>query len=425
MARNADVEGMHLPGTQRVLLRVCWYGAAVLLAAFVLQAATGLGGDGVATLFQDYVYNALLLAGAGFCLWRAAAFREERLAWLVMGAGIVAWTGADVLWTVVYANHASPPYPSVADGLWLLYYPAACVTLLLLVRARVGKIRLNLLFDGLIAALTVAALCCAVLYGPVVHASAGDLSPEVLTNLAYPLGDLLLLGLVVAILGLTGWRPGRGWILLASASRSPPCRRRLPAPDGGGPMSRARCSRPWPPPRSWWGSPRGSRPNGRRRPPREPPDGAGAVRARPDGVGLLSYDHFDRLNGHRDPRLGRAPARGGADRPAVLREPAHDLANPRRGAHRPADRPAQPAQPDDDMSAELALATPEEPRAIVLFDLDGFKEYNDTFGHPAGDGLLVRLGCGSRTPYGARPRLPPRATSSPCCCGPARAAWSR
>src|SRR5918996_3783548 len=127
-------------GTKRVLLRVCWYGTAVLMAAFVLQAGTGLGGEGAARVFQDYVYSGLLLAGAGFCLWRAAAFREERLPWLVMGAGIVAWTGADVLWTTVYADSASPPYPSVAGRLWLLYYPAACITLLLLVRARVGKV---------------------------------------------------------------------------------------------------------------------------------------------------------------------------------------------------------------------------------------------------------------------------------------------
>src|SRR5215208_913126 len=45
-----------------------------------------------------------------------------------------------------------------------------------------------------------------------------------------------------------------------------------------------------------------------------------------------------------------------------------------------------------DLRARLAGATEAEPAVLMLFDLDGFKRYNDTFGHMAGDALLARLG---------------------------------
>jgi diguanylate cyclase (GGDEF)-like protein len=45
-----------------------------------------------------------------------------------------------------------------------------------------------------------------------------------------------------------------------------------------------------------------------------------------------------------------------------------------------------------DLEAALSTASSERPVTLALFDLDGFKQYNDTFGHPAGDGLLARLG---------------------------------
>src|SRR5204862_1814446 len=61
-----------------------------------------------------------------------------------------------------------------------------------------------------------------------------------------------------------------------------------------------------------------------------------------------------------------------------------------------------------DLSAMLDGITRSEPRALIMFDLDGFKRYNDSFGHPAGDSLLARLGRNLEiavSPYGRAYRL--------------------
>ena len=44
-----------------------------------------------------------------------------------------------------------------------------------------------------------------------------------------------------------------------------------------------------------------------------------------------------------------------------------------------------------DLEQGLKQASRERPLLLMLFDLNGFKGYNDTFGHPAGDALLIRL----------------------------------
>ena len=64
------------------------------------------------------------------------------------------------------------------------------------------------------------------------------------------------------------------------------------------------------------------------------------------------------------------------------------------------------------MQVDLEVPAPrhrESPAALYLFDLNGFKRYNDTFGHPAGDKLLTNLGQALQNAVGReRDRLPDR-----------------
>ena len=166
---------------QRSVLRVCWCVAAVLMASSRSSWPRRRRARASPRPSIDYLYNFLLFAGAGFCLWRAVAIREERVPWLIVGFAIVSWTAADIVWTFVYADD---PNAALSEHLRrALAAPGtrppssrSCCSC-----ARACATRdASLWLDGLIGAVATTALAAALAYGPVIHdGSAGDLSPAV------------------------------------------------------------------------------------------------------------------------------------------------------------------------------------------------------------------------------------------------------
>jgi diguanylate cyclase len=94
------------------------------------------------------------------------------------------------------------PFPSVADGLYLAFYPILAAGLLLLVRGRAPGRDAASLIDATIITTGVGMLSWVFLIGP--YARLPDLSlSQRLVSIAYPLGDLLLLAVAVRL-----WRAG-------------------------------------------------------------------------------------------------------------------------------------------------------------------------------------------------------------------------
>ena len=207
------------------LIRASLY---VLVAAVAIQIAHSVlgvaSGEFQTRLIEDWLYNGGLIGAALICVVRAIRVREERAAWALIAFGLAAWSGADLYYELVLANLEEPPYPSIADAGWLVFYPACWGAVVLLMRRRIREFHASLWLDGIVAALGVAAVTAALVLPPILAMSVEGDPAAVAVNLAYPIGDVLLLVLLVGALALTGWRPiGRSrWSASGSCSAARP-----------------------------------------------------------------------------------------------------------------------------------------------------------------------------------------------------------
>lgn len=116
-----------------------------------------------------------------------------------------------------------PPHPSLPDAGGIGFTLPVIVAVIMLMRQRLGVVIWGLWSDTVVGVLTLAAVSGALLIESVLESTGGSVA-AVPTGLAYPLMDVLILGLLLGVFALTGWRPGRAWGLLALAGALPSAR---------------------------------------------------------------------------------------------------------------------------------------------------------------------------------------------------------
>jgi len=367
---------------------------AVLVAGLAVLAVSYVGrySPGGTRLYETWIYEGLELLAALGCLGRAALVRAERSAWFFMGCALLATAIGDVLFDFWYGGN--PPFPSAADVAYLLFYPLLYVGIVLLLRRRVSTFSATLWLDGLVAATAAAALGASVLVEVVVNSTHGS-RLVVLTNMAYPIGDVLLLALLVFVFSVTRWRPGRAWALIAAGLIF------NTVGDGlflyqtavGSYQEGTYLDLAWPLSLVLIALAAWQRPG---RVPRVQLQER-ALLGTPIVCGLTATGVLVAASQRSESAITLVLAAATivlvlvrtalslwentqlleASRREALTDSLTGLANRRKLL--------------TDLEAEIEAAREGEPRLLVLFDLNGFKAYNDTFGHPAGDALLSRL----------------------------------
>jgi two-component system cell cycle response regulator len=365
------------------------------VAALALNALTSNGALGDAQVHQtigDWLYGTLVLAAGAACFARAVGRKAERPAWLAIGVALVCWgLGAS---SYALTDGSIDAFPVAGDAFALAFYPAILAALFFFASDRGRKVKGSVALDGSICALAMGAVGTAINF-QVAGADTQSGTLAIAVEVAYQAGDVLLLGAVAMALAITGWSPGRAWMLaaLGLAGLALGDLTHLHQSGAGFHPSGALLAAIWPTSAlvvgyaalESLGRASGSRAYWRALVvPMSLALVAGA---------LLVYNELNPI-GAAAFALAVGSLAVAVVRPVLgFRENLSTL-----------DRSQKEALTDAltgvsnrrklmlDLREQIQASDASSPRILILFDLDGFKQYNDTYGHPAGDALLQRLG---------------------------------
>jgi len=144
-------------------------------------------------------------SAAALCLIRGRR-REDRRVWIAIGVGLGLYWLADLYWNNYLSNLAEPPV-SLADAGWLSAYLPLYYGVAALVSARATGVGIASWVDGIVGGLALASVAALFLFDPVVASTHGGLL-DAATSIAYPTLDVLLIAVVAGGLVLLGSRAG-------------------------------------------------------------------------------------------------------------------------------------------------------------------------------------------------------------------------